>query len=218
MLSLRKIIRRILFESIDTKHVIDRTSERLLNQADIRPKFPESLYEVVIDRVNWIRSNVEFNPKKSYQVHIANLPNFFQHWELGKDEASSQGDMVYILVRKGALISIFFRRKPQRGRLMIGVDEETSYDYLKNQSTKDGGKVYFDKSVESQGKGQRKKISLDMPTVNLSGKNYFIDEPNEQVIYTKNIERTITFDDVLNTFPEEEAMKIFDQDYWSWDN
>ena len=42
--------------------------------------------------------------------------------------------------------------------------------------------------------GSRKKIDLDLPKVKIGGKDWYIDEPNEELIYSKNIKKKISFD------------------------
>lgn len=208
----------MIFEVISTVHATERTMERLLNHADIRPEFPETLYEEITKRINWIQENVEFDINRAYQIHLANLGGFFQHWETGKHEASSQGDMVYALIRNNSIISIFFRRKPQRFRLMPGVDEEVSFEQLQSLSEKEGGKFTFSSLPKLPGEGKRDKYVLNLPFVNILGKEWFIDEDNQQLIKVKNINRSISINNALELFPEDEAEKIFNPLTWTYPN
>ena len=211
---LRNAIRQQLAEAFTTAHAVDRTLERFLNQADIRPEVPHEVYELIMQNMTWVKQNIKFNPDKGYQVHLMNLPNFYQHWEPGKDEASSQGDMVYALIRKNKIVSVFFRRKPQRFKLMPAVDEEVSVEQLMSLPKAKDGKVHFNTMPQKQGPGSRKKYVLDLPVVTIQGKEWFVDEEKNRIIYTKNIKRTLGIDDALEQLPEEEAEKIFDQSSW----
>lgn len=211
---LRNAIRQQLAEAFATAHAVDRTLERFLNQADIRPEVPYEVYERIMQNMTWVKQNVRFNPDKSYQVHLINLPQFYQHWEKGNHEASSQGDMVYALIRNNMIVSVFFRRKPQRFHLMPAVDEEVSVEQLMSLPQAEDGKVHFSTMPQKPGSGSRKKYVLDLPVVTLQGKEWFVDEPNGIIIYTKNIKRTMDIDDALEQLPEEEAEKIFDQSSW----
>ena len=37
-------------------------------------------------------------------------------------------------------------------------------------------------------------MELDLPKVKIGGKDWYVDEPNEELIYSKNIKKKISFD------------------------
>ncbi|MDG1949704.1 MAG: hypothetical protein P8J32_02675 [bacterium] len=208
-------LRKLIREAVRTVHAYERTRERLFNAADIRPAFPSSYHDSVMNKIRWVQEHVQFDKAKSYQIHLFNLPSFYQHWERGESEASSQGDMLYLLVRNNKIVSVFFRRKPQRGKLMPQVDYEVNVSMLEDMVEQNGGnKIPFSKPPAKQGSGSRKKVQMELPIVVLRGKPWYIDEPNGILIYSKNTKKTISIDDALDTLPEEEAEKLIDSSYW----
>lgn len=209
---LRKEITNILFE-IMTSHFQERSVERLLGGFEVEPKFPVDLYEDIKKQVDFIGDNFDFNPKKAYQIYITSFSNFYRQINPRGEEALSQGDTLFCLVRFGKLQTIFFRRSPQKNKLMNGVDEIWSFSELKRAydkfSKNEKGKVRINSKQELFAQESKSSEKNELPIISVLGKKFFVDKANEVLISKNDLSKKISFNDLIKNFPEEEAVKVF---------
>ena len=212
---IRNIIREVLEEASLHPHYTERLYDRFLNSDKLYVGYeiPGSVgeyeklgsYKLTEDEKNRIREkanyieNFNFPMQDDLGISLGHISidskrvGFFtdsdREESRGKtlvfiDEVTdSNGNVIYAIVRGNEIKTVYWAKSyiPQTAKKMR-VD-----NVVQNISPKKANKP---------GPGQRKKVELDLPTVELANKIWYIDEPNEQIIYSKNTKKTLSFDDL----------------------
>ena len=156
---------------------------------------------------------VNFNPEESYAVQLKSFPTTFTSKD-PETGSESIGDEIWATIRGNSITTVFFRNSSQKHIPVSNIDNtlrfKSLYKYYQSAEKNSDGTIDFvEKSKKhKQGKGQRKKVSLDFPIVDLGekGGKWYVDESNEELIYTKNIKKKLSFDDLK----EEILEKVID--------
>lgn len=203
-MNIRQEIRNILLEVFldearPSLHFKDRVYNRLTSAVYTRPFFNYSDVEKQVD----LLKKINFNPEKAYAVQIKSFPTTF----VSKDPETgtpSVGNELWAVVRGNEITTIFFRMSQQRAIPVDSVDYtikiSTLHKYYNENEKNPDGTVDF-KVKPKKGKG-RKKIELDLPTIEIKGAKWYVDEENEEIIYTKNIKNKLSFDDLTEEILE----------------
>ncbi len=198
---IRDVLNEIFNEASPSPHFKDRVFGRLTSSLYTNPQFN---YNDVKNQIEIIKK-VNFNPKQSFAISIRSFPTTFvsRDPETGKE---SIGNEIWTVIRNNEIATIFFRNTSQRGIKVSGVDYTVNFKSLQNiynSSEKNpDGTVDFEMSNQKPGKGQRKKVELDLPIVELEGNSWYIDEEKEELIYAKNIKKKLSFDDLQEEYLE----------------
>lgn len=214
-MDIRKEIRNILLEvfneAASTEHFEDRVFQRLTSSEYTRPSFN---YNSIKDSIDLVKK-INFDPSASFAILLKTFKDTFvsKDPETGKP---SIGNEVWLMVRDNEIRTIFFRNSSQKGEISTRQSGEfymLNINVLKNfyDSTEKNpdGTVDFNirKAMHKTGPGTTKKrIELDMPVIELDGQKWFVDIPNETLIYTKNIKKTIS----INDLDEKRLEKVID--------
>ena len=195
---IQNILMEVFNEATPSPHFKDRIHDRLTSTLNTRPKFDYSNVENEIA----LLKKTNFNPDESFAVQLRTFSTTF----ISKDPEtgrSSIGNEIWAVVRGNSIHTIFFRNAHQKGTPVKGVDNTINFkelykNYESSEKNPDGTVDFGNKEKKShrQGKGQRKKVSLDFPMVELSGGKWYIDEVNEELIYAKNTKKKVSFDDL----------------------
>jgi len=201
---IRNIIMEVFNEAAPSTHFKDRVHDRLSSTMYTRPKFN---YDEIKGAVDLIK-RVNFPEYESASIQIKKYPVVYS----SKDPETghvSVGDELWAVVRDNVITTIFFRNSNQLQQ-DTRTDHQMSISQLKKfYDTADknaDGTVDFDtleKKSHRQGKGQRKKVKLDFPTVEIGNAKWYIDEPNEELIYAKNTKKRLSFDDLKEEILEQ---------------
>jgi hypothetical protein len=195
---IKSILMEVFSEATPSRHYKDRIYDRLSSTLYTRPRFDYSAIEGDIDLIK----KVNFPEYESVGINLRRYPDTYT----SKDPSSgsvSIGDELWAVVRDNVITTIFFRNSSQPAQ-DSSVENLITIQKLRhfydNSEKNEDGTVDLDFSKPEkkhrQGKGQRKKIELDFPVVEINGKKWYIDEPNEELIYAKNIKKKIAFDDL----------------------
>jgi hypothetical protein len=203
---IRNILMEVFNEAVPSPHFKDRIHDRLTSTLNTRPSFDYSNVENEI----YLLKNTNFNPNESFAVQLKTFSTTF----VSKDPKTgrpSVGNEIWAVVRGNSIHTIFFRNSHQKGTPVKGVDNTIAFkelrrNYESSEVNADGTVDFANKEKKSHRQGQRKKVSLDFPVVELSGGKWYIDEANEELIYAKNIKKKLSFDDLK----EEVLEKVID--------
>lgn len=224
MNSIRKIIKEILEEAFSGGHSRERLFERFLNRnsipvgyekdgsvgeyktvgtyslSDVEKESIKNRFKVIEDYK--FPENEDFGVKLTYIKINPDKINFYSEDDkndsTGKnllfvdEKTNSNGNEIYVIIRRNEIHTIYFAKNYiQQTKEKLRVDKIIkSEDFFDNL-------LYFTKAGGSNKKnkgGSRKKVELDLPKVKIGGKDWYIDEPNEELIYSKNIKKKISFD------------------------
>lgn len=223
MIGLRNKIRKILFETIATTHFKERIKDRLDSNYTNFSEEKEGIKQRIYDDIDFLET-IQFPGQHNIGVLLGSGSIEYEyHREVGGKVEHSQGRYVWVVIRANFLETIVFGDRdyvPRNTQYQLRIERIKEFVQEENGGVRELDDKSLRKllSPKQKSSGGYRKVPAEfegMPVVTISGKEYFVDEPNEQVVYTKNTKRTLSFDEVLDTFPEEEGMKIFDQDYWS---
>jgi len=216
MNKIRQIIKEYIEEAFAGEHSLERLKERFIDkkQLIVGYELENSIGEYktlgtyslsndekeeIIRKYNFIE-NYKFSPKESYGIRLTSLKidpkkiNFFSEEDkkdsinkklLFVDEiTSSNGNEIYIIIRDNVIATIYFAKNyiPQTtNKLRVDniIKNELFFSGLDNKKDK---------------KGSRKKIELNLPKVIIGNKEWYVDEVNEKLIYSKNIKKEVPFD------------------------
>lgn len=222
MNSIRKIVRKILKEAFSAEHSLDRLSERFIDRDNIQVGYEErgstnvfepdyksvGTYSLSSDERESIKrkykliEGYEFPKNEDFAVILAYIwidpkrINYYSEEDrldvVGKNlffldrKTKSNGNKIYAIIRNNEIETIYFAKDdvPQtKEKLRVDriIKNELFFTKLNNEKKRSEG-------------GSRKKIELDLPKVKIGGKDWYIDEPNEELIYSKNIKKKISFD------------------------
>jgi hypothetical protein len=201
-MNIREEIQNILMEVFNeaalSTHFRDRVFDRLTSSLYTRPNFDYSNIEKEIDLIK----KINFNPNESFAIQLRTFSNTF----ISKDPDTgtpSIGNEIWAVVRENTITTIFFRKSTQRGTPVSNIDNTIMFksllSFYNSAEKAPDGTVDFEipeNTGHRQGKGQRKKIELDFPMVEINGNSWYIDEANEELIYAKNIKKKLSFDDL----------------------
>lgn len=206
-MDIRKEIRDVLLEVFVSEanpsgHFRDRVYERLTSILYTKPSFDYSDVEKHVDVIK----KINFNPLDAFAIHLRTFPKTF----VSKDPSTgnaSVGNELWLVVRGNEITTVFFRGSNQRGTSVTDVDHSLSFKtllsfYNSAEKNEDGTVDFNINKIKKQGSGSRKKPQLDLPTVEINNVNWYIDEPNERVIYSKNTKKTIDFNDLKDDIYE----------------
>ena len=216
MSKVRQIIREYIEEAFTGEHSLERLKDRFIDkkQLIVGYELEDSIGEYktlgtynlsndekedIIRKYNFI-SNYQFSPEKSYGIRLAYLNidpkkiNFFSDEDkkdsinkklLFVDEnTNSNGNEIYAIVRENVITTIYFAKNyiPQTTS-KLRVD-----NIIKNE-------LFFSGlDIKKNKKGSRKKVELNLPKVTIGNKEWYVDEVNEKLIYSKNTKKEVDFD------------------------
>jgi len=205
---IKMILMEVFSEAAPSNHFKERVYDRLSSTLYTRPRFD---YDSVEDYVELIKK-VNFPEYESFAIQLKSYPVTYTSKDPSTGSVSIGNDL-WAVVRDNVITTIFFRNSSQSV-------QDTSTDhaltiqnlirYYNSREKDENGYVDWEssdsKKTHKQGKGQRKKVELDFPVVDINGKKWYIDESNEELIYAKNIKKTLSFDDLK----EEILEKVID--------
>lgn len=200
---IRNILLEVIFESEPSIHYKDRVYGRLTSTLYTRPVFDYSTVKSEIDTVK----KINFPEGESYAVMLKSYPVTYvsKDPETGK---TSIGNELWLVVRDNIITTIFFRQSSQKGIKVSNVDNiinvSTLYKHYKSSEKNPDGTVDYQPSKVGFRKRKRRGVDLDLPVVLIKGKEWFVDEDNEKIIYSKNIKNTKSFEEL----EEEELEKV----------
>lgn len=216
---IKSFVREIVKEAFAGEHSLERLSERFLDRNEIEVGFEKEgtvgeyqtigTYSLNNEEKDAIKTkyklieNQKFPDNEDFGIKIAYIKiepsriNYYSEEDkkesIGKvlvfvdKETNSNGNEIYVIVRNNEIQTVYFGKsyiKQTKEKLRVDRiikltgDEDNILD--RNKKKKEGG--------------SRKKIELDFPKVNIDGKVWYIDEANEQLIYSKNINKKVSFD------------------------
>jgi len=224
MNSIRKIVKEVLKEAFSGGHSKERLFERFLNRNNIPVGYEKKgsvgeykavgTYSLSDEEKESIKNkykiiedykfpeNEDFGIKLTYIKIDPSKISFYSEDDemdsLGKnllfvdEKTNSNGNEIYVIIRRNEIHTIYFAKNYiQQTKEKLRVDriikKEDFFDNLLHFGKLDG-------SNKKNKEGSRKKIELDLPKVKIGGKDWYIDEPNEELIYSKNIKKKISFD------------------------
>lgn len=200
---LRKIIRETLEEIFISEahpsfHYDERIVGRLKSEYNTEPKFD---FSTVADSLE-ILKKINFDNNKAYAIFMRSYNTTYKSKEPETGYVSVGSDL-WVLVKENTIITIMFRRKDQRNTYPsgynLGINMKTLEKFYNESEKDENGEVDFNPGKlksKKQKQGQRKVVSLDLPKVEIDGKVWYIDEKNERLIYSKNINKTKDMDDL----------------------
>lgn len=201
----RDILAVLINEANPSSHFKDRVFGRLTSTLYTRPVFN---YQDIEREIKIIR-NINFPENQSYAIFLKSFPITF----VSKDPytgKNSVGNEVWAVVRNNTITTIFFRNSSQREVPVKDVDNiiniKNLYNYyIKNKKEDSVFVDYFpEKTIFNQ--AINKRLKLDLPIVNINEKEWYIDEKNEKLIYSKNIKKEKKFAELS----EYELEKVID--------
>lgn len=193
---INNILNEVFGEAVATIHFDDRIEQRLSSSQYTRPRFDYPSVERQIELIK----NINFNPEYSYAIKIKQFPNTFVSID-PETGSKSVGDELWTVIRGNLFTTIFFRNSHQTFDV-----KDTDYKidfkqlvslYQSSQKNEDGTVDFEQKTTQPRQHGSgRKKVDLDFPMVNLDGSLWYIDEKNEEIIFSKNIKKKISFEEL----------------------
>jgi len=215
---IRKIVIEILKEAFSGGHSLDRLSERFIDRENLQVGYEKegSVGEYKTIGTYNLSDGEKESIKKKYKfiedykfpededfgirlTYIKINPDEINYYSeedkvdsLGKnllfvdEKTNSNGNEIYVIIRRNEIQTIYFAKNYiQQTKEKLRVDR-----IVKNELffTKLNGEKPNPKG------GSRKKVELDLPKVKIGGKDWYVDKPNEELIYSKNIKKKISFD------------------------
>lgn len=198
---IRGILQEVFSEAAPTIHFKDRVYGRLTSSLYTRPLFDYSTVEKEID----VLKATNLDPSDSFAIFLKTYPVTY----VSKDPFTgipSIGNELWAVVRDNEITTIFFRNSHQKNTKVSGVNNILNIKALiKNYGDSEknaDGTVDFEVGGVGKKTSSRKRLSLDLPVVDLAGAKWYIDEPNEEIIYAKNIKKKLSFDDLTEDYLE----------------
>lgn len=192
---IRNILSEVFNEAAPSIHFDDRVHDRLTKSIYTRPDFDYSTVEKQIELIK----NTNFNPKESFAIFLNRYPVTYVSIDPDTEKASV-GDEVWAVVRDNIITTIFFRNSFQKDVKVSNVNHILTIKHLwnnyQNSEKNEDGTVDYMMNKAGSSEGKRKKADLDLPIVELDGKNWYIDIPNDTLIYTKNTKKTKSINDL----------------------
>jgi hypothetical protein len=168
----------------------EETKNKILNNFKKveETKFPLSKsYGIKLDTIFIDPNKIDYYNNFNYEV-IKNKNLLFVD-----DSTKSNGNEIYVIVRQNMIQTIYFAKS-----YIKQTTEKLNVDNI----IKNIDKATFKQNKTKKG-NSRKKISLDLPIVTISNKEYYLDEPNNKIIYTKNIKKEQDIDSLKENELEE---------------
>lgn len=200
-LEIRSIIRELLNEAVPSVHFKERVFDRLVSSRFTNPPFN---YDEISKELDLVKK-IDFPGGYAFAIMLKRTPTKY----ISKDPLTnnySKGNEVWVVVRDNEITTAFFRDTSQKATPVSNVDYTLDInkllDVYKSSNKDENGHVYLSindltsTGKNKPGKGSRKKVGLDLPTVNIANKDWYIDEKNEELIYAKNIKKKLSFDDL----------------------
>lgn len=201
---IKGILKEIFSEAAPSIHFGDRIHDRLTSTLHTRPVFD---YSEIDKQINIIK-NTNFNPEESFAIFLKRFPVTY----VSKDPFTgmpSTGDEVWAVVRGNVITTIFFRKSKQGNVPVRDIDNTLDIkilfkNFIDGERNPDGT---VDFSMSNSGSARRKgagrkKLNFNFPIVYLNGSSWYIDQENEKIIFTKNINKEISFDDLKEEYLE----------------
>jgi hypothetical protein len=205
---IRNILMEVFAEAAPSIHFKDRVHTRLTSSLYTRPEFNYGDIRAELA----LLKRVNFNPDESYAVQLKTLSTTFTSKD-PETGSESIGNEIWATIRGNSITTVFFRNSSQKHIPVSNIDNtlrfKSLYKYYQSAEKNSDGTIDFvEKSKgHKQGKGQRKKVNLDFPIVDLGkGGKWYVDESSEELIYAKNIKKKLSFDDLK----EEVLEKVID--------
>jgi hypothetical protein len=219
MNKIRQIIKEYIEEAFTGEHSLERLKYRFVDKKNLIVGYEledsigdyktlgtyslnDDEKEEIVRKYKFIE-NYNFSPQESYGVRLTSLNidpkriKFFSDEDkkesinkklLFVDEiTNSNGNEIYAIIRDNVIATIYFAKNyiPQNTR-KLRVD-----NIIKNELFFSG---LDNKKDKKHKEGSRKKIELNLPKVIIGNKEWYIDEVNEKLIYSKNIKKEVPFD------------------------
>lgn len=224
MNTIRSIVRKYLLESIATSHFKERMRDRLVsdytNFKEEKPEIKRRIY----DDIEFLET-IQFPGQHNIGVLLGTgSVEYIYHQEVNGATEHSQGRYIWVVLRANELETIVFGNRdylPRNTQYHLRI--ERIKEFIEEENN--GERNLTDKALrkllspKQQSTSSSRKVPVgfeNLPVVELLGKEWFVDEKNQQIVYTKNIKKTMSLDDALEQLPEEEAEKIFDTSTWSY--
>jgi hypothetical protein len=168
-----------------------------------KPVFDYSQVEKQIDTIK----KTNFDSDDSFAILLKRLPVTY----VSKDPFTgtpSIGDEVWAVIRDNVITTIFFRNSHQRDVKVKNVNHVVNIkslikNYAEGEKNTDGTVDFNINNIQKNSGGSRKRVTLDLPVVELDGVKWYVDEANEQIISVKNIKKTLSFDDLDEKYLEQ---------------
>lgn len=202
--NIEELASRELSEVLSTKHFIDRAYDRLESSVWTTPPFTDKFLQEKIGLID----KVDFSTLESYAVRMGKYKQVYTSKNPENNKISS-GDEIWLVIRENKIVSIFFRNSSQKGTPVADVDYVVDYKdiesyYLTTPKEKNGHvhvnvkalKGFKNKAAEAN---KVHTYKLDMPTVELGGKMWYIDDKNDVIINVKNWNKKIPIESLSDT-------------------
>lgn len=196
-----------LSEVLSTRHFIERAYDRLESSVWTSPVFADKLLGEKIA----LLEKVDFSTLESYAVRMGKYKQVHTSKNPENNKIST-GDEIWVVIRDNKLVSIFFRNSSQKDKPVADVDYIVDYkdieSYYLTTPKKENGHINV--NVKAL-KGLKNKAAeanrvhtykLDMPTVELGGKMWYIDDKNDVIINVKNWNKKIPIDSLSTEYLE----------------
>lgn len=203
---LSKGIYKLIREAVQTSHFKERLFQRFQSH-NISPEFDiERILPAIkfIEKVNFPgQTNIGIRAFRSTTTFTAKVPDKDQY---------SRGNNIWVVVRANEMRSIFFEPDgvaPQNVQYSFTIKE---LEFLVNMHGYDLDHKHLDiKKYKDSVQGTRTRgPQLELPSVIIKGKKWYIDAENEKLIYAKNTKKTMSMDDAFKEFDEEDLEKVVD--------
>ncbi len=199
---IRSILQEVFSEAAPTIHFKDRVHDRLTSSLYTKPSFDYSSVEREIN----ILKVTNFDPSDSFAIFLKSFPVTY----VSKDPFTgtpSIGDELWAVVRDNEITTIFFRNSHQRDTKVSGVNNTLNIktlvkNYNDSEKNADGTVDFEVGGISKKPTSSRKRLSLDLPIVDLAGAKWYVDESKEEIIYAKNIKKKLSFDDLSEDYLE----------------
>jgi len=217
---IRIVLKEIFNEAVPSPHFKERVQGRLASDMYTTPQFNYADVEKQFELIK----KVNFQPFEAVAIHVRTFGNTF----VSKDPVNGKesiGNELWVVVRGDEISTVFFRNSRQGGTPVFNADSrykfftlkfKTLQNYYNSREKNADGSVdlNMDKFTKqsAKGPGSRKKVQLDLPTVDLEGSMWYIDEKNEELIYAKNIKKKLSFDDLKEDYLEKVINAVTVQD------
>ena len=204
-MNIKSFVREVIQEAATTRHLDDRLMYRFMLNAV--PEFP---IQALNDPIKLLKL-VDFPKEIKLAVNIFRSNNTFTtHTQ--DNPLPMKGNNVWVIIKNNTMVTAVLR--PDGAWPGSGVEQVLSICAVKKIIHQKGDlNVELSDLVKksSQEPKRARRPGLDLPTITLMGKQWYIDYQNEQVILIKNTKNRVTFDRLYDTLPESELESLLSQ-------
>ena len=213
MYNLRKSIRKLIFEALDTPHFKERVYDRLESDNTSFAKEKSLIKDIIYKDIQFLKK-VNFPGQDNIGILLFKGPNNYRYEKQvdGKTEISS-GSFVWVVIRANDLETIVFgdhQYIPRNTQIQLNINKLKSYIEQKkgmdfNLTDKD---LKYIQSWNPDIKNEPKEKSTNEVILNINGIKYIFDK-EKKVIYKKNnpLEKS-KIDDVFDSLSEKNQEEI----------